>query len=289
MLLVSATTFTYYIIESFLNPREYTTIENLKYTPQKNLYKYWENDFQLENGYKVWHAVCEYELELAWKNKSSISYLDKGNTGEPIRNCLIRFMSSKGWPKDGEKVMQLTQEEVKAIENGETNVLYMNERSLSRRIYQTAWELHNYWINGDNPSGNSFAMRMEYWKVAFITWSENPFLGVGRGDLVDEMNAMYRSSGSKLSPEYYQKPHNQYLTQLVSYGIIGLFVFLVVLFYPIYAFSKHWVLLSIWFVLTLSMFTEDTLEAQIGVSMFAGFFLLSWRNGKENGLLRLLS
>lgn len=197
-------------------------------------------------------------------------------------------MSSKGWPKDGDKVMKLTAEEVRAIENGATNVNFMTNKSIHQRLYQTIWELHNFLVNNDNPSGNSVAQRLEYWRVSWKLFLQNPFIGVGRGDLVDELRKSYIKMDSKLLEEHYNKPHNQYLTTLVSYGIVGFLAFLFVLGYAFRTVTKTHLGLMFLVIATISMITEDTLETQIGVSFFAVFFYLFTFLGNSDFLKSLL-
>jgi uncharacterized membrane protein len=70
--------------------------------------------------------------------------------------------------------------------------------------------------------------------------------------------------------------HNQFLTYLVAYGIIGLIWFLFAILYPAVvkkSFQSFFFL--VFFTITMvSFFSDDTLNNQAGISFFAFFY--SW-------------
>lgn len=262
------------LANGFLNPIAVSQDQKIKTSTTGGIYHYKENNLQLENGYRVWYHVCEYELELAWNKRSDSLYLGQTSTGQPIRNSLIRYLTSKGVYKDRRAVEELSESEIRDVENGATNYLFGSTPSIEKRIYETFWEMHNYLINNDNPSGNSTAQRLEYWRTGTTLALNNPLIGVGRGDLVDEMKNTYVLRKSKLAKEYYEKPHNQFITIFAAYGLIGLVVFLFVLYHILSISSKSYISLAFALIVMLSMLTEDTLETQTGVSFFIGFACL---------------
>ena len=157
---------------------------------------------------------CWKELRQEWEKKSELPIDGLGKSGELIQTTLIRFLTSKADSKDSTGVNRLTEKEVKAIENGETNYYLMEEKGLQKRIYETAWEVHSYYMKSGNPEGNSAAQRLEFWKAAWHVIGKNWLFGVGTGDIVEEMKLAYSETGSYLSEEYRLKPHNQFSEHL---------------------------------------------------------------------------
>jgi len=138
-------------------------------------------------------------------------------------------------------------------------------------------------MNGRNINGHSVLMRWEYCKTAVAIIKNNFILGVGTGDLQDAFNLQYNKYNSVLELQYRLRAHNQYLTYMVAFGVVGLSWFLFFLFYPIIKTKlyKNYFYLAFFSIVLLSMITEDTLETQVGINFFVFFntiFLLSLKN-----------
>lgn len=234
-----------------------------------------------ENGHLTWLYVSDKELQT-WNQRSSIKLDEKDNRGQDIYHTLLRFLTSKGWRKDAQAIHSLSEEEIKAIENGIPNVLYMNSSGVKTRMLQLFWEIDVY-IKGGNPSGHSFTQRLEYWKEAIGIIKEKPLVGVGTGDLNEAFTAQYEKMKTKLAPAMRHRAHNQYLTIAVAFGVFGLFWFLFSLLYPLTQLNKNPLYIVFLLVAMLSFLNEDTLETQAGVTFFAffnAFFLFSAKEEK---------
>ena len=157
-------------------------------------------------------------------------------------------------------------------------VLFQDEKaSILYRIDGIIAEFNNY-LNGGNPGGNSVTQRLEFWKAARYIIAENFFLGVGTGDVEDAFQRQYDIMDSPLEPKYRLRAHNQFLTITVTFGLLGLLIFLLSFTYPIW--SKHnrknALFVSFFVFAILSFLAEDTLETQAGItfiSFFGPFFL----------------
>ncbi|MZP82064.1 MAG: hypothetical protein GT596_05005, partial [Bacteroidales bacterium] len=103
---------------------------------------------------------------------------------------------------------------------------------------------------------------------------QNFWFGVGTGDFSKSFNEYYAVNEPNLNPRYWFLSHNQFLTQWVALGFIGLLLFLAGWFAPfiIERSYKDLLALSFMIILTLSMLNEDTLETHIGVSMVSLFY-----------------
>ena len=246
-----------------------TTLDKL--TSEGNPYVHDTLDTQLENGNYIWMYQCKKELEEQWNSKSNIDYKGLDEKGQEIEYTLIRFLTSKGLRKDADGFRKLTDDEIKAIENGVANVYEINKFNIISRLNRIYWEIDDY-QRGGNPSGHSVVQRLEYWIAAMYVIKNNPFVGVGTGDVMISMNNAYEMNSSKLDLKYRKRPHNQFLSVFIGFGAIGFFWFLLVLFYPLKNISNNLfqVLYCCFLIIAvLSMLTEDTLDTQAGVSFFA--------------------
>jgi len=229
---------------------------------------------EVENGNLIWANVCVQELESNWNNRSKIKFQDKDKKGNPISSTLIRYMSSKGLNKDAEGIFTLSDKDVQLIENGTTNYLYTNKSGIENRIHELIYEYESY-KRGKNPTGHSFLMRLEFWKIGWQIIKRKPLYGVGTGDVQRAYNNQYQMSRTKLSKEWWKRSHNQFMAITIGLGIIGLIVFLFYLFYPAITIkNNHYLFSSFLIISLLSMLNEDTLETQVGVAFFGFFYSL---------------
>ena len=248
-----------------------------KYTAHGNEYMEGEGSKLRENGHLIWMYVCDKELKEVWSKRSRIAYESTDKKGNTLRFTIVRFLASKGLRKDGDALTTLSDDEIKAIERGETNVNYQSISSLKDRIYETMWELDIYKKEGD-ANGHSLTQRFEYWKVASNIIKNNLLIGVGTGDVQDSFDEYYIKMKSKLDPKWRLHSHNQYLSIAVAFGLVGLLWFLLTLLYPMIKLNMTFDYLYITFfiIALISFFTEDTLETQAGVTFYAflnSFFL----------------
>lgn len=250
------------------------SVSRLVQTKRGNLYYNDLSNNEAENGHLIWTNVCAQELESTWNTRSSIKFLENDKKGNPISSTLIRYMSSKGLSKDAEGVYALTDTDVQLIENGTTNYLYTNKSGLENRIHEFIYEYESY-KRGKNPTGHSFLMRLEFWRIGWQIIKRKPIYGVGTGDVQRAYNYQYSISGTKLSKDWQKRSHNQFMAITIGFGVIGLIVFLLYLFYPVYVMhNKHYLFSVFFIILLLSMLNEDTLETQAGVTFFGFFYSL---------------
>ena len=253
-------------------------------TKSGNPYSQYTSDLETENGNYVWINVCEKELSEEWSKRSSMDYYGKDLRGNEIKYTLIRFLSSKGLNKDAEGVKVLSANEVKAIEKGIPDVNFIGIFNPTARIQKIIWEFNTY-TKGGNPSGHSVVQRLEFWKTAVGIIKANLLFGVGTGDVEKAFDTQYEEVNSPLTKEWRLRSHNQFLAIGTAFGIIGLLWFLISLFYPIVSENKirDYFYMTFFIIAFLSMFTEDTLESQAGVTFFAFFnsFFLFCREEKN--------
>jgi hypothetical protein len=248
-------------------------IEKLdKATDRGNPYWHDFSNEQIENGYYVWLYINFDEMREEWNKRSTYDFDGLDERGQELRYTLIRFLTSKGLRKDAEGVKKLTNDEIRLVEEGEASIVYHQKPQLYVRIYKIIWEYQQYQLTG-NASGHSVMQRFVYARTAISIIEENPWLGVGTGDLNVAFEEKYRQTNTLLDERFRWRSHNQFLAIGVGFGLIGLAWFLFSLLYPpivTQRFSDYFYL-SFFLVIFFSMFAEDTIETQAGVTIFAFF------------------
>ncbi|MCF8369800.1 MAG: O-antigen ligase family protein [Bacteroidales bacterium] len=248
-----------------------------EYTIKGNAYVHDTINQPVENGNYIWTYVCEKELKESWNKVSGLPYDGKDEKNQILKHTLIRYLNSKNLKKDAEGIAQLSPKDIRNIEMGTANFYYTKKLSFKSRLYKLFWE-YQLSQRANNPEGHSVLQRVEYWKAAAHIIQENFIIGVGTGDINQEFMTYYEKTDSQLSQDNRRRAHNQYLAIFVSFGIIGLAWFIVSLIFPailIQQFSNYYYLVF-WIIIVLSMFMEDTLETQMGVTLYAflnAFFL----------------
>lgn len=123
-------------------------------------------------------------------------------------------------------------------------------------------------------------------KSALKITKENPLIGVGTGDIKDELIKEYEKVGFTLGIERKFNSHNQYIQFLAAFGIIGFVVFLLSLGIPLKSSWKEQNYLYLFFisVFALHLLFESALETKAGVEFFAFFNALLLSFKKENKL-----
>jgi O-antigen ligase len=122
----------------------------------------------------------------------------------------------------------------------------------------------------------SIEIRASLWWLAWKTYqSVNPLMGTGNGDVGTEMKETGRKYQITNVLETYD-PHNQYLFILISNGIIGLMIFILLIALPfIQAIARQdYLYVAFIFILSSLCLTESALELQKGIAFFAIFFPL---------------
>lgn len=216
-----------------------------------------------EGGHRVHLMVCEQEWPEAWAQVSSQALTQPNPEGYTNGDRLLRYLTSKGWPKDAEHILKLSPEDVRAIENGATHAFPAH--GLAKRLRETKreWEV---WRDGGNASGHALFQRFDHWQAGVSAWSRAPWLGHGVGGARQAIHDSYVLSHSQLAPQHQHGAHLQHLTWAISGGIVAWLLWL--------ALGWTWWQslgsvnsLALWggVLMALSCVFEDTWETQAGV------------------------
>lgn len=240
-----------------------------------------------ENGNLITVNISDEELKAEWEKQSGLSYDGKDKKGNNLRFTVMRFLASKGLTKDSAGISQLSENDIRSIERGISNYRYASQTGLVMRWHELIWEYKKY-RRGENPSGHTLMMRLEFWRTAAYIIRQHPFFGVGTGDIQASFNDAYVTLNSQLDANWRLRCHNQYLAVAVAFGITGLLLFLIYLLYPAFRLRKtlHTLYWPFFLMALLSFLTEDTLETQSGVTFFIFFqvlflWLASYKAGRN--------
>jgi len=260
---------------------KYYTIDELvveeldQYTIEGNPYKHHPENKEIENGHYVWIHVCDQELEQEWNDISELDFGGRTTTGNSVRTTLIRFLTSKGLRKDAAGLRQLSKDEIRAIEMGTGNHIYLERFRLYPRIYEVIWEFDRYGM-GYPPNNKSVVQRYLYLQASWSIASEHLLFGVGNGDVLQEFKKYYDAVDSPLVGKQRRGGHNQYFTELIAFGLGGLIIFLAALVVPLFLANRQRSFLATGFLilLMLSMLGAGTFDCATGAALGGLFYSL---------------
>ena len=244
-------------------------------TENGNIYTHDTQNKQFENGHYIYLYLCEKELKKEWNKRSSYPYSGLDKKGQTIKYTIIRYLSSKNLRKDSTGISQLSNKDIKNIENGYANFLYADNFSLKGRIYIIIWQLNKY-INDNYADKQSISQRMVYIDMAWQIIKDNFWKGTGTGDAYDVTKNYFKKTKTSLSPKYINVVHNQFLLEFVILGIWGgtAFIFIYLFSYFKYKLWKNYLFHSFYIITTISFFAEFLFETQLGISFFSIFYAL---------------
>jgi len=259
-------------------------LENLPVlTPYGEAYVHDTSKLWLENGHYIWINFAPIECKNTWNEVSSIPYDSTDLLGQPLQGTILRYLTSKGMRKDRDAILSLSEDEIREIENGKTSCIE-KKQGFSARVEEVLYEIimRN---EGLDPNGHSVVMRFLFLEAGWNIFKDNAFIGIGTGSDDQQFKKYYADSNSLLNEKNRLKPHNQFLTLLVTYGVIGFILFLFIWIYPLTVVKFSEQLLLIILLIALGMITDDLFQTQAGVAFGAGiysFFIFQLSHRKED-------
>ncbi len=262
-----------YHIKQFYLPNKINNYSLLSTTSNHNLYTNDTTYQYQENGNLVFINICNKELSKEWNKRSTIQFDSLDKKGNQIKYTLYRYLSSKGIAKDSIGIAHLNQQDIANIEKGYPNYYYATTNALEKKTYELLME-RNYYKGNRDASGKTLTLREVYWQNAWYIWKQYFLFGVGTGDVQQAYKDFYTNHTTNLNKKFQLRAHNQFLTIGLTFGIIGLLIFLFFLIYLLIK-TQHSSLFilyfTFWCIMFLSFFIDDTLETQAGAT-FVAFF-----------------
>jgi len=199
---------------------------------------------------------------------------------------LFLILNRKHWLKENQKIFILLVGAI-FIVSVQFTALHFNNRfvQVEKVMEHSGATWNENRLSSDSlhsEEDNSTSTRLRLWQNALLLIRQYPLTGVGTGDIKDELNAEYTSTGYDYGAKGDFNPHNQYLHTSVMLGLFGLIVLLAYIFIPIRISisSRNWIYFSFLIILLLNSFTESILEVQKGVLWVAYFQVLFYMNCK---------
>ncbi len=268
------------IIKDHYNPKEIGKLSDLPVFSKAGEKYIHLNNSTLENGYYVWKNIAKKELSREWNKISEIPFGGKDQKGQNIKNTIYRYLTSKGLKKDKEGLEKLSKTDIEAIERGNTSHIKYNQ--ISKRIRELLFEIDNF-RKTNNPNNHSLTQRVLYWKIGIEIFKNNPLVGVGTGNSKLRFKEYYKKNKTILTKKNQRYAHNQFLSQLINFGLIGFILWILILATPIIQLIKlqNPLFLSFIFLMFIAFLSDDMLERQAGVTIFASIFYILFFLNKE--------
>jgi len=157
---------------------------------------------------------------------------------------------------------------------------YSQLPSLQTKIDYMRWDITQ--VDSEQVADYSDAKRLISIKAAAQLAQEHPIVGVGLGDLRNELQPIYRES---YGVDIRTRPHNQFMTYLAGAGMLGLLLFLLSFYGPLYASKRRSAFLwAIYIATTLSCMVENTLDGAVGTALCLGLILWEIRQLDDRNL-----
>ena len=140
----------------------------------------------------------------------------------------------------------------------------------------------------DVNTADGTVQRMEIWKISLEIIKENFLIGVGTGDVKDELLKHYEEKGMSFAKHYNLNAHGQYFQTFITLGFFG-FISLILLFIiPFFQSFKNRniIYFSFLVIVAFNILVESMFENQAGVVFYTFFnsflFLTSKQLTSEN-------
>lgn len=154
--------------------------------------------------------------------------------------------------------------------------LYWVTPTLQKKVDMVTYQWREYKEKGRLNYQHSDQGRIISYQVGWEAIQQNPWWGVGAGAMPQAMEPIYHKKYPEIPSDHFIIPHNQWLSAMLSYGIILGAIYPFLLAIPLKQ-RRHSInkgeILSL-FLIFASMIPEATLESQFGV--FIVVFYLAW-------------
>lgn len=158
---------------------------------------------------------------------------------------------------------------------------YRTIEGFKQKVNYTIWDWQQYYY--DLPLRSSDASRLISLKVGYEVAQKNQWIGVGAGDLRKEVYQIYAEKHPDIEDK--KMPHNQFLSIAAGSGMIGLAIFLLAFFFPLFykKIKPDALFITLHLIIFASFFMENTIENSVGVAFYVFFLLLGIKFLMVNG------
>ena len=137
---------------------------------------------------------------------------------------------------------------------------------------------------GEGVTNSSGGARLEMWKAAMEVIANNPIFGVGENNFNQQLSLLIENKKIDGFVGQFNHPHNEYLSNLVEQGVVGLAALLLLFLAPLKVYYTHltegteemrYLMLSGFFIIVLYMgfsLTSGVFDHQIGALFYTIMF-----------------
>lgn len=131
--------------------------------------------------------------------------------------------------------------------------------------------------SNDISTYSAVSVRLQIWYSCFVLIKQHFLLGVGTGDVTDQLVLVYHNLQLEELENTPLTPHNQYIENLLTNGIASLLALLVYLWLLVKKGIKQNrpLLTLLVFIVSIAGLTESILEVQAGISFFIFVLILN--------------
>ena len=154
--------------------------------------------------------------------------------------------------------------------------------SFKNKYYYMKYDVYNYFEgNGKNYSDSE---RLISLNAASEIIAEHPIIGVGAGDLKKEMYQVYANKSAEDAAE--KMPHSQFVSVAAGTGFVGLILFLISFFVPLFYQKNYrtYLFTALHVIFFMSFFSENTFENNFGLSLWLFMLLLAMKYQERSKL-----
>jgi len=138
--------------------------------------------------------------------------------------------------------------------------------SFKNKYYYMKHDIYSYLEGkGENFSDSERLFSLSAAKEIFM---QNPVIGVGAGDLKKEMYQVYTQKSD--ADDAKKMPHSQLVTIATGTGLVGLILFLISFFVPLFSGGRYrnYLFTALHVIIFLSFLSENTFENNFGISLW---------------------
>ncbi len=131
---------------------------------------------------------------------------------------------------------------------------------------------------GSRANDYSDVNRLLSIKLGIELGNTSPWIGLGLGDVKNEIFNAYATKYPRVQEGRRLIPHNQFVYVYMAVGGIGLALFCIFCFYPLFSKSSYsgFLFISTNVIFISSYLSESTLENQLGVCLFITLYLITY-------------
>lgn len=140
-------------------------------------------------------------------------------------------------------------------------------------------------LDNPNQSAESTTLRILVWSASIEVIKHHPIIGVGNGDVKNELNTVYTQRNYKVPLEIKMNSHNQYLETYIGTGIIGLMILVFMITLPFFIIKSKTLLMQGFIIIfAFNILVESMFNTQAGVIFIVFFysFLISQTKNKNS-------